>query len=72
MLIEQPIEFKCSLSKEEKEILQKCDALIHDLRNVLEAHDCEYFESQGEEIGDGHLSDLENMIASLYYIKKMY
>ncbi len=72
MFIEQPKEFTCSLSEKEKEILQKCDALIRDLRNTLESHECEYFESQGEEIGDGHLSDLEDMIAKLYYIRKMY
>lgn len=72
MFIEQPKEFKCSLSKEEKEILEKCSILIEDLRGVLESHDCECFESQGEEIGDGHLGDLEDMITRLYYIKKMY
>ena len=72
MFVEQPKEFMCSLSEKEKEILQKCDALIRDLRNILESHDCECFESQGEAIGDGHLSDLEDMIANLYYIKKMY
>lgn len=72
MFVEQPKEFKCNLSEEEKEILQKCYALIHDLRGVLEAHDCEYFNSQGEEIGDGHLRDLEDMLTDLYYIRKMY
>ena len=72
MFIEQPKEFMCSLTEEEKEILRKCDALIRDLRNILESHECEYFKSQGEEIGDGHLSDLKDMITNLYYIEKMY
>lgn len=72
MFIEQPKEFVCNLSKDEKEILQKCSTLIKDLRDTLESHDCEYFESRGEAIGDGHLSDLDDMLANLYYIRKMY
>jgi len=73
MIITLPKEFDCSLEKSEIEIIKKCGAVLVEIRDKIDACECEYAHtSWGEDIGSGELDDIIKRLVDIIHIDKIY
>ena len=73
MIITLPKEFDCSLEKSEIEIIEKCGALLEEIRDKIDACECEYAHtSWGEDIESGELNDIIKRLVDIIHIDKIY
>ena len=73
MIITLPKEFDCSLEKSEIEIIEKCAIVLGEIRDKIDACECEYAHtSWGEDIGSGEFDDITKRLVDIIHIDKIY
>lgn len=73
MIVTLPKEFNCSLEKNEIAIIEKCAKVLEEIRDKIDACECEYVHtSWGEDIGSGEFNDIIKRLADIIHIDKMY